>query len=144
MANEVPATDGDDSWRLLVREDADVAIARSYVRDLARRADLAAAATEALATAVSEIARNIVVHANSGEIVFKLASERGRRGIVVVASDRGPGISDAEAAMTDGYSTGRGLGLGLSSARRLVDEFELISTPGSGTTIVLKKWAALP
>ena len=143
MANEVPTVDGEDCRRLLVHEEADVAMARRYVRELARHAGLQPSATEALATAVSELARNIVVHANQGEMVFKVARERGRHGVVVIASDRGRGVVDPEAAMTDGYSTGGGLGLGLSSARRLVDEFELVSAPVGGTTVVLKKWAAL-
>jgi serine/threonine-protein kinase RsbT len=143
MANDPGAVESDCCRHLHIRKEADVAIARRYLREIARHAGLALTATEALATAVSEIARNIVVHADRGEMVFQVVEDTGRRGVVVVASDHGPGIRDADAAMIDGYSTGGGLGLGLSSAQRLVDVFQLESSPGPGTTVVLKKWAIL-
>lgn len=98
---------------------------------------------EALATATSEVARNIFLHAKSGELLT-VTEEDGRRTVVVVAQDDGPGIADTQRAIEDGYSTGSGLGLGLSSARRLVDQFELVSEIGRGTTVTLKKWAHLP
>jgi serine/threonine-protein kinase RsbT len=126
--------------RVPIREEVDVAMARKHARQLGSRAGLTRAPTEALATAVSEIARNIVVHATRGEMSFRLVEERERREIVVVARDRGPGIPDPEQAMRDGYSTVKGLGLGLSGARRLVDEFKLVSVAGRGTTVILVKW----
>jgi serine/threonine-protein kinase RsbT len=115
-------------------------MARKRVRDLAQPERLAPAWIEALATAVTEVARNIVVHAGSGEIRMGVIAEGKRHGIAVVALDQGSGIDDIERAMQDGYSTAQGLGLGLSSARRLVDTFEIFSKRGSGTTVVMRKW----
>jgi serine/threonine-protein kinase RsbT len=129
------------SVRVPIREESDVVMARKHARDLAGRGGLSDIATHALATAISEIARNIVVHAGAGELVLRVADEAGRRGIIVVARDHGPGIEEPEQAMQDGYSTAHSLGLGLASARRLVDEFELVSRAGRGTTVILKQWA---
>jgi serine/threonine-protein kinase RsbT len=94
-----------------------------------------------VATAISELARNIVDYAKRGEIILELAEHEARRGMVVIARDEGPGIPDVERAMQDGYSTGNGLGLGLPGVRRLMDEFEIVSQVGKGTTITAKKWA---
>jgi serine/threonine-protein kinase RsbT len=126
--------------RLAIRQDCDVAIARLRARALAQAIGLDHAATEAVATAVSEITRNILVHAGVGEIVLEIARHRALRGIGIVATDRGPGIADVEQAMRDGFSTSHGLGLGLSSARRLMDDFDLCSQPGRGTTVTMRKW----
>ena len=93
-----------------------------------------------IATAVSEIARNIVKFATRGEFVFSVLDEDGRKGLKVVARDSGPGIPDVEQAMKDGYSTYRGLGLGLPGARRLMDEFDVMSEVGTGTTVTMIKW----
>src|SRR5205085_3592647 len=102
--------------------------ARREARVLRGREGLDEPARAALATAVSEVARNVVVHGGGGEVVLGLEEEDGgRRAIVVVASDLGPGIADPAQAMQDGWSTGRGLGLGLPSAKSLVDHFELTS-----------------
>jgi len=127
--------------RVPIREEADIAVARRLVRELAIEQGFPENRAAALVTAVSEIARNIVVHARAGEVVLGPVARRERRGVVVVARNPPPGIPDVEAAMRDGYSTGSGLGLGLPSARRLVDEFTLTSPPGGGTTVVLTKWA---
>jgi serine/threonine-protein kinase RsbT len=129
--------------RLSLRDESDVAAARRDARVLAHRYGLPLSSVEALATAVSEVARNVIVHARSGEIMLGIVKGAERVGIVAVARDEGPGISDIEDAMRDGYSTGVGLGLGLPGARRLVDEFELRSAPGQGTTVSLIKWVAL-
>jgi len=94
-----------------------------------------------LATAISEVARNITTYAGEGEVLLRVIERGGRQGVEVVASDEGPGIADLELAMQDGYTTGKGLGLGLPGARRLVDEFELQTAVGSGTSIRLVKWA---
>ena len=95
-----------------------------------------------LATAISEIARNITTYAERGEVLLELVRDPGgRRGVKVIARDRGPGIADLERALTDGYTTGGGLGLGLPGARRLVDEFDVQSALGEGTTVTLVKWA---
>ena len=93
-----------------------------------------------LATAISEVARNITTYAGEGEVALRVLDEDGRQGIEVLASDEGPGIADVELAMQDGYTTGNGLGLGLPGTRRLVDDFELQTTPGAGTTVRLVKW----
>ena len=125
-----------------IREEVDVAIARQSVRQLAPHAGLSGSAAHALTTAVSEVAHNIVRHAGVGELTVRVVEEHGRRGLIAVARDAGPGIPDAERAMQDGYSTANGLGLGLSSARRLVDGFELVSDIDRGTTVTLTKWAS--
>ena len=93
-----------------------------------------------IATAISEVARNIVVHAGRGEIVLRPLDEPDRYGMVVIASDDGPGIRDLDAALQDDYSGRGGLGLGLPGARRLMDEFEIESDADSGTTVTMTKW----
>jgi len=130
--------------RVPVREESDVGVARRRAHELALGQGFREGGAGAIATAVSELARNIVLHAGKGEILLSVAREGGRRGVVVVVRDEDPGIRDVEAAMLDGYSTGRGLGLGLSSARRLMDEFTLVSALGKGTTVTMKKWAHEP
>ena len=94
-----------------------------------------------VATAISEIARNIIAYAERGEIVLTVAQQGRRRGVLIVARDEGPGIADIEMAMRDGFSTGRSLGLGLPGARRLMDDFELVSELGKGVTVTMAKWA---
>lgn len=126
--------------RLPIREEADIVMARVRARGIARLLGLSEIAVEELATALSEVARNIVVHAGRGEIQIGVIQGTNRNGIVVVASDTGPGIADLEKAMLDGYSTAKSLGLGLSSARRLMDEFQVASVAGKGTTITMTKW----
>lgn len=125
--------------RLSLRGESDVAAARRAVRELAIEQEFEHTAAEALATAVTEIARNVIVHASRGELTLEPLKADSRLGILVVTRDWGPGISDIEGAMSDGHSTGSGLGIGLPSARRLVDEFEL-ATSSEGTTVTLRKW----
>jgi serine/threonine-protein kinase RsbT len=84
----------------------------------------------------------MLIHARAGELTVRVIDEHSRHGLIVIGRDAGPGIRDADRAMQDGYSTGDGLGLGLPSARRLVDDFELVSASGRGTTVTLKKWAS--
>ena len=93
-----------------------------------------------IATAISEVARNIVQYAREGEVFLEPVHENGHRGIHIVARDRGPGIYDVDQAMQDGYSTSRGLGLGLPGAKRLMDEFTIESAAGAGTTVSRWKW----
>lgn len=116
-------------------------MARKAARELAAVVGFSVARAAALAIAVTEVARNIVVHARGGEVLLGVVEDRGRRGIMAIARDRAPGIRDVERALEDGYSTGAGLGLGLPSARRLVDEFALVSAVGQGTTVTMTKWA---
>jgi len=93
-----------------------------------------------IATAISELARNIVLYAHQGEIVLSIAEDGARRGMGVIAHDDGPGIPDVERALEEGFSTSRSFGMGLSGVRRLVDEFKIVSKVGSGTTVSVKKW----
>jgi len=127
-------------FRVYLRDSSDVAVARGRVRELAYAQGFPANAVEALATAVSEVARNVIVHAGSGEMLLGIEKNANRIGIVAIARDDGPGISNIDEAMRDGHTTGDGLGLGLPSARRLVDDFELRSVVNQGTTVTLKKW----
>jgi len=132
---------GDRSIVVPIREEPDVAVARRRARELALALDFPEGRAGAIATAVSEVSRNIVVHAGAGEVILTAVIERGRRGVAVVARDDHPGIEDVEAAMRDGYSSAGGLGLGLPSAKRLVDEFTLVTAVGKGTTVTMTKWA---
>jgi serine/threonine-protein kinase RsbT len=123
----------------IVRE-SDIVVARQKGRELAASIGFSSTDQTLLATAISEVARNIISYAGQGEIILSVIEEDARRGILVVARDQGPGIPDVEAAMRDGYSTGKSLGVGLPGARRLVDHFDLVSALGVGTTVTLKKW----
>lgn len=127
--------------KVLLAQEADIVAARQAARLLAIEAGFAGSDLTLIATAVSEIARNTIAYAGQGEMLFGIADEGGRRGLWVVARDQGPGIADVALAMQDGYSTGNSLGLGLPGARRLMDEFEIDSAPGRGTTITMRKWA---
>jgi serine/threonine-protein kinase RsbT len=130
----------DTETRVPILRDVDVVTARQSGRALGASLGFGAADLTLIATAISELARNIVDYAGRGEIVLAIAEERGRRVLVVVARDDGPGIPDVGLALQDGWSSGRGLGLGLPGARRMVDEFEIDTAPGRGTTVTLKKW----
>jgi RNA polymerase sigma factor (sigma-70 family) len=129
----------DDEVRIPIRADADIVTARQAVRELAARVGFAGTDLTLIATAVSEVARNIVRFAGTGEVTVELL-EQPRRGLRVVARDTGPGIPDVEQALQDGYSTIAGLGLGLPGARRLTDEFAVASEVGRGTTVTMTKW----
>ena len=120
--------------------EADVLRARRSVRELAQELGFGTTDLTIIATAVSEITRNIVNYATRGHISIEPAQDRGRAGVTVRARDEGPGIDDLDLAMQDGFSTGRSLGLGLPGARRLMDEFEIVSTVGEGTTVTMTKW----
>jgi len=109
-------------------------------RTLAAYAGFAGADLVMIATAVSEVARNILEYAKRGEVVVSVVQRGDRRGLEVLARDRGPGIADVSRAMQDGFSTSRGLGLGLPGSRRLMDDFELESKVGLGTTVTMRKW----
>jgi serine/threonine-protein kinase RsbT len=126
--------------RLAIASDADVIAARQQGRDLAAQHGFSAGDQTVIAVAISEIARNIVRYAKAGEVLLRAVNSANRTGIVVIARDQGPGIRDVDLALQDGYSTSGGLGLGLPGARRLVDEFDIQSEPGKGTTVTMKKW----
>jgi serine/threonine-protein kinase RsbT len=123
-----------------IERELDIVTARQRGRELAKAMGFSNTDQTLIATAISEVARNIVSYAERGTIVLSHVEELGRSGLMIIASDRGPGIVDSELAMRDGYSTGNSLGLGLPGARRLVDDFALASTLGVGTTVTLKKW----
>ncbi len=128
--------------RIAIESDSDVVTARQRARELAADVDLSSTDQTLLATAISEVARNITAYAGRGEVALRVLQDRGREGIEVVASDEGPGIANVELAMQDGFSTGRSLGLGLPGARRLMDEFEVKTDAGKGTTVTMAKWRA--
>jgi serine/threonine-protein kinase RsbT len=123
-----------------VSTDADVVAAREKGRELSAQLGFSSIDLTLIVTAISELARNILLYADKGEILLRVDND-GRPGIVVVARDEGPGIPDVDLAMRDSYSTGNGLGLGLPGARRLMDEFVIESEVSKGTTVVMKKWA---
>jgi serine/threonine-protein kinase RsbT len=130
-----------DEIRVAIRTDADVVTARQEARTMGAALGFSSTDLTLLATAISEVARNITAYAGEGEVRLRVVrGTNGRQGIEVVASDDGPGIANVELALQDGYTTGGGLGLGLPGARRLVDEFELQTAPGEGTTVRLVKW----
>lgn len=124
-----------------IESDADVVRVRQSVRTLAVAAKLTLIDQTKLVTAVSELARNTLVHGGGGDATVEVVSSGARHGVRVAFTDNGPGITDVSQALTDGWSSGSGLGLGLSGARRLVDDFELSSEPGAGTTVSVVKWA---
>lgn len=129
----------DDQVRIRIQADADIVLVRQSARELAARLGFSRTELTVIATAVSELARNIVRFAGDGDIVVELLEEP-RRGLRVVARDTGPGIEDVEKALADGFSTYDGLGLGLPGARRLMDEFAVMSEMGRGTTVTMTKW----
>lgn len=119
---------------------ADIVPARDEGRRLAAANGLSAADTTLVATAISELARNIVTYAGSGEIVLEVGNTDGRRSLVVTARDQGPGIRDPDRALSGGYSTSGGLGLGISGVRRIMDGVDIDTGPEKGTTVVARKW----
>jgi RNA polymerase sigma factor (sigma-70 family) len=126
--------------RIPIQTDADVVTARKQGRELAAQAGFSATELTIIATAISEIARNIVMFAERGEILVSLVGEKSRQGVTVVARDSGPGIPDLERALQDGHSGYGGMGLGLPGSRRLMDEFEITSDVDRGTTVYMTKW----
>lgn len=123
-----------------INQEFDIVTARQVGRELATQVGFTGSDLTLIATAISELARNIVTYAKRGQIIFDLIQANGKNGILVVAKDEGPGISNVEQAMRDGFSTGKSLGLGLPGAKRLMDEFDIVSEVGKGTTITVKKW----
>jgi len=123
-----------------ITSDVDIVEARKVARTLAANVGFVGCDLVIIATAVSEIGRNIVEYAGEGEVVLSAVQNSVRRGLQVVGRDEGPGIADINQAVQDGYSTSRGLGLGLPGSRRLVDEFHIDSKVGLGTTVTLRKW----
>lgn len=133
----------EDEARIVVAADPDIVEARQTGRDLAAQLGFSLTDLTMIATAISEVARNITTYAGRGVVTLRLIRQTQRRGLVVIARDDGPGIADVDRAMQDGFSTGRGMGLGLPGARRLMDEFEIDSSLGRGTTVTMRKWASV-
>ena len=131
-----------DEVHIDVECDADIVPARAGGRALASKLGFSRTDATLIATAISEMARNIIVHAGSGEIVVRPEHGNDRSGVVVIARDSGPGIPDLEAAMEDGYGNKGGLGLGLPGTRRIMDDFEIETAVGRGTTVTMRKWHA--
>lgn len=136
-----PWAAGEEPQTLSIARSGDVVRVRQLVRVLAQRGGLSLVDQTKFITAASELARNAVVYGGGGTVLAGVAERGVRRGIAAVFEDEGPGIPDVELAMTDGWTSGSGLGLGLSGARRLVDEFDLATAVGEGTAVTIVKWA---
>ena len=125
---------------IAVTSDKDVVLARQQGRALAAELGFSASDATLIATAISELSRNIVTYARTGVVVLRRVSGPRGSGLTIEAVDRGPGIVDIERAVRDGYSSSGGLGLGLPGVRRLMDEFQINSSVGDGTSVVVTKW----
>jgi serine/threonine-protein kinase RsbT len=123
-----------------IRSDGDIVAARQQGRSLAAAIGFTATDATLIATAISELARNIVLYAGQGEVMMRRVEISLRKGIVICARDKGPGIRSIEDVLRDGYSTSGGLGLGLPGVKRLMDEFAIESELGQGTMVTVKKW----
>ena len=128
------------SRQLDIRQETDIITARQEGRRLAQELGFGLADQTRIATAISELTRNVVQYAERGTVTLKAITADGRQGLEVVVADEGPGMEDVELAMQDGYSTGGGLGAGLPGTKRLVHEFEIVSQPGRGTTVTIRMW----
>lgn len=130
-----------DEIRVPIATDDDIVTARHEGRRLSSQLGFSSTDLTLIATAISEVARNIRLYAGEGQILLRLARDDARQGIVVIAHDEGPGIPDIDLAMQDGYSTVGSFGLGLPGSRRLMDEFDIRSEVGRGVTVTMKKWS---
>ena len=124
----------------VIRSDLDIVIARTLARDTAKALGFGAIDQARIATAVSELARNIFLYAGTGNVTVREIEKNGRKGVEIICEDQGPGIANIDLVMQDGYSTSRGMGMGLPGAKRLMDEFAIRSQEGIGTTITCRKW----
>jgi len=131
---------GAEEARVTVASDTDIVTARQRGRTLATQLGFTSGDATIVATAISELARNIVLYAKRGEVIVVPVEERDNRGLIITARDEGEGIADIRQAMQDGYSTSGRLGVGLPGVKRLMDEFEIVSETGRGTTVIVKKW----
>lgn len=125
---------------LPILTEQDVVLARQAARQAAVACKLRLVDQTKLVTAASELARNAVIYGGGGSMDWEIVESGLRRGVRLVFADNGPGIADVSQALTDGWSSGKGMGLGLSGSRRLVDEFDLDSAPGRGTRVTITKW----
>src|SRR5262249_7781868 len=118
----------------------DIVLVRQLVRKLTKEASFSLVDQTKFVTAASELARNTVIHGGGGELRWEVILEGGRTGLRLTFEDQGPGIPDIEQAMKDGWTSGNGLGMGLSGSKRLVNEFELTSQAGKGTRVMITRW----
>jgi serine/threonine-protein kinase RsbT len=125
---------------LPMRNEHDIVLGRQSVRRLAQQLEFSLVDQTKIVTAASELARNTVIYGGGGTLEWAVILEGSRRGLRLTFEDQGPGIPNLELAMTDGWSSGTGLGLGLTGTRRLVNEFEIASTVGVGTRVVITRW----
>jgi serine/threonine-protein kinase RsbT len=125
-----------------IKTEGDIVVARRTVREVAVNVGFGLTDVTRIVTAASELARNVYKYGGGGIMQWRHAADRERMGIEITFIDQGPGIPDIELALQEGYSTGRGLGLGLPAVRRLMDELQIQSAVGAGTTVTLKKWRA--
>lgn len=123
-----------------INTELDIVIARQKGREIAKELGFPSIDQAMIATAISELTRNIITYAKSGFLVLENLERQGKKGILVISKDNGPGIENIELAMQDGYSTSNSLGLGLPGVQRLMDDFEIKSTLGQGTTVHTIKW----
>jgi serine/threonine-protein kinase RsbT len=135
----LPRTDG-AAGRLEIAENQDIVVVRQRVRELAKELGFSLLEITKIVTAASELARNTLEHGGGGWLELEVVTSGIRRGVRMVFTDEGPGIPDIEQALTDGFTTGGGLGLGLGGSRRLVSELAVESTPGAGTKITAVRW----
>lgn len=126
--------------KVSINSERDIVLARQTGRAMATELGFSIGNATLIATAISELARNIISYAGKGEIVMSVIHDSDRTGILIVASDNGPGIPDLPLALRDGFSTSGSLGIGLPGARRLMDEFDINSQPGRGTIVTVTKW----
>ena len=128
------------SDRLPLRSEQDVVLARQAVRKLSQELTFSIVDQTKFVTAASELARNTLIHGGGGDLEWEIVQRDGRNGLRLVFKDEGPGIPDIAQAMTDGWTSGKGMGMGLSGSKRLVNEFEIESAPGRGTRVVITRW----
>jgi serine/threonine-protein kinase RsbT len=128
------------SERLPLRQESDIVMVRQAVRRLATEQQFSLVDQTKIVTAASELARNAFEHGRGGDALLESLHDGTRRGLRCTFVDQGPGIADLQLALKDGYTTGKGLGLGLSGSKRLVNEFSIESRPGEGTTVVITRW----
>lgn len=129
-----------DSGTHVIAQEPDVVLARQLVRKLAQESGMRLIDLTKLVTAVSELARNTLIYGGGGHMDWEVVEEGARVGVRLLFRDEGPGIPDVKLAMTDGWTSGSGLGLGLTGARRLVDDFQLDTEPGAGTRVTIARW----
>jgi serine/threonine-protein kinase RsbT len=130
----------EDEGNVQIETESDIAVARRAIRDVATRLGFGATETARIVTAASELGRNVFKYAGRGAMQWRAVSNGEARGLELRFEDHGPGIPDINQALREGYSTGKGLGMGLPGAKRLMDEMDIQSVAGEGTTVIVRKW----